>query len=111
VVLKILGAFHIDMEMWENKIEKGDLGKVREEYETWSKEKPFTKETVTFWQYFQWYAWSFLILYALYFFISFYFFKYKFSRALFARYKKKVFRREAAYYAKSCSREIASISG
>jgi hypothetical protein len=96
------------MEMLENKIEKGDLEEVREEYEIWSKEKPYTKETPTFWQYFQWYAWSFFILILLYFFIFFYFFNYKFSRALFARYKKKVLRREAAYYAKTLSHEVTS---
>jgi hypothetical protein len=111
IALKIFGAYHIDPEVWEYKIEKGDLGDVGAEYETWSKEQGFGKQTATFWQYFLWYDWPFLILYALYSVALFYLFINKFSRALFAYYKKKVFRRAVAYYAKSCSRQTESISG
>jgi hypothetical protein len=111
IALKIFGAYHLDPEVWEDNIEKRDLGDVGVEYEAWSKERDFSKQTAKFWQYFLWYTWPFLIGYALYFFALFYLFIYKFSKALFSYYKRKVFRRETVYYAKSCSRESESISG
>jgi hypothetical protein len=104
VALKIFGAYHLDPEVWEYNIENADLGDVGAEYESWSKEQGFSKKTAKFWQYFLWYTWPFLIGYALYLFTFFYFFIHKFCRALFAYYKKKVFRRQAVYYAKSRSR-------
>jgi len=103
IALKIFGAYHIDPEVWENKIEKDDVGDVGAEYEDWSKEQGFNKQTARIWQYFLWYTWPFLIGYALYAFASFYLLICKFSIALFVRYKEKVFRREAAYFMKSQS--------
>jgi hypothetical protein len=111
LALKIFSAYHLDPEVWEYNIENGDLGDVGEEYEAWSKERGFGKQTAKFWQYFLWYTWPFLIGYALYSFGLFYLFIYKISRALFAYYKKRVLRREAVYYAKSCSRESVSTPG
>lgn len=102
IAVKIFGAYHLDPKVWEYNIEDGDLGDVGAEYEAWSKELGFSKQAAKFWQYFLWYTWPFLIGYALYSFTLFYLFINKFSRALFAYYKRKVFRREAAYYAKSC---------
>ena len=100
IALEIFGAYHIAPEVWEYKIEKGALGDVGVDYETWSKERGYSKQTAKFWQYFLWYTWPFLIGYTLYFFTLFYLFTYKFSSALFAYYKRKVLRREAVYYAK-----------
>jgi hypothetical protein len=107
IALKIFGAYHPAPELWEYNIEDGDLGDVGAEYEDWSKERGFSKQTAKFWQYFLWYTWPFLIGYALYSFAFFYLFIYKFSRALFSYYKKKVFRREAVYYVRglSCGHE------
>jgi hypothetical protein len=103
IALKIFGAYHIDLEVWEYNIERSDLGDVGVEYEIWCKERGYSKRTAKFWQYFLWYAWPFLIGYALYSLTLFYLFVYKFSRALFAYYRRKVFRREEAYYLKSAS--------
>ena len=111
IALTIFSAYHIDPEVWEYNIEKGDLGDVGAEYEAWSKDHGFSKRTAIFWQYFLWYTWPFLIGYSLYAFALLYLFINKFSGALFAYYKKKVFRREAVYYAKYCGRESDSISG
>ena len=109
ISLKIFGAFHIDPEVWEYNIEKGDLGDVGAEYEAWSKERGFSKRTAIFWQYYLWYCWPFLIAYAIYIFAAFYLFIHKFSNALFARYRRKVFHRERAYYfQKIWSNEIES---
>lgn len=100
IALKIFGAFHVDPEVWEHKIEKRDLGDVGAEYEAWSKEQGFSKRTAIFWQYFLWYSWPFLIVYAIYIFALSYCFIHKFCNALFARYKRKVLHRERAYYFK-----------
>jgi hypothetical protein len=101
IAVKIFGAYHLYPEMWEYNIEHGDLGDVGAEYEAWSKERGFSKQAAKFWQYFLWYTWPFLIGYALYSFALFYVFINKFSRALFAYYKRKVFRRKTAYYLKN----------
>jgi hypothetical protein len=101
IALKIFGAYHIDLEVWEYNIEKGNLGDVGAEYEAWSKRHGYGKRTAIFWQYFLWYTWPFLIGYALYSFALFYVFINKLSRALFAYYKRKVFRRKTAYYLKN----------
>jgi hypothetical protein len=111
IALKIFGSYHLDPAVWEHNIEDGDVGDVGAEYEAWSKERGFSKRTAKLWQYFLWYTWPFLIGYALYSFALFYLFIDKFSRALWAYYKKKVFRREVVYYVKSCSRESKPISG
>jgi len=111
IALKIFSAYHIDPEVWEYNIEKGNLGDVGAEYEAWSKGHGFSKRTAILWQYFLWYTWPFLIGYSLYAFALLYVFINKFSYALFAYYKKKVFRREAAYCAKSRGREGESITG
>ena len=108
IALKIFGAYHIDPEVWEYNIEKGDLGDVGAEYEAWSKGHGFSKRTAIFWQYFLWYTWPFLIGYAFYAFILLYVFIKKFSSALFAYYKKKVLRRKVVYRAKSMDYESGS---
>jgi hypothetical protein len=101
IALKIFGGFHLNPIAWEYNIEKGDLGDVGAEYEAWSKKKGFGKRTAVFWQYFLWYAWPFLIAYALYIFIFFYILIHRLSNVLFADYKRKVFRRKTAYYLKN----------
>ena len=101
IALEIFGAYHLDPEVWEYNIEDGDLGDVGVKYEAWSKKRGDSKQTAKFWQYFLWYAWPFLIGYALYSFALLYLFINKFSRALFAYYKKKVFRRKTVYYLKN----------
>jgi hypothetical protein len=108
IALTIFSAYHIDPEVWEYYIEKGDLGDVGADYEAWSKAHGFSKRRAIFLQYFLWYTWPFLIGYTLYDFALFYLFVNKFSGALFAYYKKKVFRRKTAYYAKRWGHEVES---
>jgi hypothetical protein len=103
IALEIFGEYHFDPAAWEYNIEDGDIGDVGVKYEAWSKERGYSKQTAKFWQYFLWYFWPFLIGYSLYSFAFFYLFIYKFTSGLFAYYKRKVFRREQAYYIKSQS--------
>ena len=97
LVVKIFAVFDINEEAWEANVFEGRAGKVREEYETWRKEREMSEQMALFWQKSLWNSWLMLSAFGLYVFLSFYWLVHKFSRELFRRYKKGVLLRQGIY--------------
>ena len=97
IVMKIFSVFDVNEETWEANVFEGRAGKVREEYETWRKEREMSEQMALFWQKSLWNSWLILFAFGLYVFLSFYWLVRKFSFELFRRYKKGVLLREGIY--------------
>ena len=97
IVMKIMGVFDINEEAWEANVFEGRAGNVREEYETWRKEKEMSEQMAYFWQKSIWNSWFILVAFGLYVLFCFYRLVLKFFLELFRRYKKGVLLRQGIY--------------
>lgn len=97
LVIKIFAVFDINEEAWEANVFEGRAGEVREEYETWRKNRGMSDQMAFFWQKSLWNSWLILFAFGLYVFLSFYCLVHKFSHELFRRYKKGVLLRQGIY--------------
>ncbi|MGB6382881.1 MAG: hypothetical protein WBG51_17045 [Syntrophobacteria bacterium] len=97
IVMKIIAVFDINEEAWEANVFEGRAGNVRQEYETWRKEKDMSEQMAFFWQKSLWNSWLILVAFGLYVSFCFYRLVLKFFFELFRRYKKGVLLRQSIY--------------
>jgi len=97
IAIKLFSVVELNEEAWEENVFEGRAGKVREEYETWRKERDMGEQMTLFWQKFMWNSWFILSVIGITVFFFFCFLVLKVFFELFRRYKKGVLLREGIY--------------